>query len=162
MVDAAEFLHFSDDEAENRRILREELGLKERVPQREGGRCKPSYTRIERHPRASGGKRREPEYCRTACLPLPGRRYDRTGMSAGDRPNSGGNTEFFRPEPIGSGRFSSLSKRIRGSGRSACGTSFADSHVYLFIYTLARSELSHQIFPLWSRTMLSAMARPRP
>ncbi len=31
MVDAAEFLHFSDDEAENRRILREELGLKERV-----------------------------------------------------------------------------------------------------------------------------------
>ena len=31
MVDAAEFLHFSDDEAENRRILREELGLKEKV-----------------------------------------------------------------------------------------------------------------------------------
>ena len=31
MVDAADFLHFSDDEAENRRILREELGLKERV-----------------------------------------------------------------------------------------------------------------------------------
>jgi len=31
MVDAADFLHFSDDEAENRRILRDELGLKERV-----------------------------------------------------------------------------------------------------------------------------------
>ena len=31
MVDAAEFVKFSDDEAENRRILREELGLRERV-----------------------------------------------------------------------------------------------------------------------------------
>ena len=31
MVDAADFLHFSDDEAENRRILKQELGLKERV-----------------------------------------------------------------------------------------------------------------------------------
>ena len=31
MVDAADFLHFADDPEENRRILREELGLKERV-----------------------------------------------------------------------------------------------------------------------------------
>ncbi|MBQ6374293.1 MAG: DNA-directed RNA polymerase subunit beta, partial [Clostridia bacterium] len=31
MVDPADFLHFSDDEAENRRILRDELGLRERV-----------------------------------------------------------------------------------------------------------------------------------
>ncbi len=31
MVDAADFVHFSDDDAENRRILREELGLTEKV-----------------------------------------------------------------------------------------------------------------------------------
>ena len=31
MVDAADFVHFSDDDAENRRIIREELGLRERV-----------------------------------------------------------------------------------------------------------------------------------
>ncbi len=31
MVDAADFVHFSDDDAENRRIIKEELGLRERV-----------------------------------------------------------------------------------------------------------------------------------
>ncbi len=31
MVDAADFVHFSDDNAENRRIIKEELGLRERV-----------------------------------------------------------------------------------------------------------------------------------
>ena len=31
MVDAADFVRFSDDDAENRRIIREELGLRERV-----------------------------------------------------------------------------------------------------------------------------------
>ena len=31
MVDATDFVHFSDDDAENRRIIKEELGLRERV-----------------------------------------------------------------------------------------------------------------------------------
>ena len=31
MVDAADFVHFSDDDAENHRIIKEELGLRERV-----------------------------------------------------------------------------------------------------------------------------------